>query len=187
VDCHLQAMPFAIAVLSIGHGKLTARLASQSCQQLSVVYTLTLRMSSKLPGAGQAEETIEPFRPRYPFDTPEAPLNVRASEIFANSVTLEWDKPSSDGGSKVSSYIVEKRFLGGAASAFNWSMTTRTTTETRVVIEQLVEETEYEFRVGAENLAGIGRYSSGLSLTTRNPWTAPIKIRRPAVKVLQPS
>ena len=42
-------------------------------------------------------------------DVPSAPLNVRASQLTADSVTVDWTKPRSDGGSPLTGYVIERR------------------------------------------------------------------------------
>uniref|UniRef100_A0A3B4AC97 Titin n=1 Tax=Periophthalmus magnuspinnatus TaxID=409849 RepID=A0A3B4AC97_9GOBI len=43
------------------------------------------------------------------LDTPSAPINLKVQEITNQSVTLAWEPPLLDGGSKIKNYIVEKR------------------------------------------------------------------------------
>uniref|UniRef100_A0A3P8SZG4 Titin n=1 Tax=Amphiprion percula TaxID=161767 RepID=A0A3P8SZG4_AMPPE len=43
------------------------------------------------------------------LDTPSAPVNLKVKEITNQSVTLVWEPPLLDGGSKIKNYIIEKR------------------------------------------------------------------------------
>lgn len=86
------------------------------------------------------------------LDTPSAPVNLKVKEITNQSVTLEWEPPLLDGGSKIKNYIVEKRestrktFAAVVTNchALSWQ------------IEPLQEGCSYYFRVLAENAYGVG-------------------------------
>jgi titin len=69
---------------------------------------------------------------------------------------LSWKPPKDDGGSPITNYIVECREDG----AFKWKRASKTTLEeTKFTVKGLMEETKYEFRVAAENRAGVSAYS----------------------------
>lgn len=86
------------------------------------------------------------------LDTPSAPVNLKVKEITNNSVTLEWEAPLLDGGSKIKNYVVEKRestrktyaAVVTNCHALSWK------------IESLQEGCSYYFRVLAENAHGVG-------------------------------
>jgi hypothetical protein len=44
----------------------------------------------------------------YFLDKPSPPENLKVKEVTKTSVTLSWKQPSSDGGSKITGYIIEK-------------------------------------------------------------------------------
>lgn len=69
------------------------------------------------------------------------------------SLTLAWQAPEKDGGSKIIEYIVEIR----ATSAKKWIKYGTTAGDcTNIFVEQLTKETSYEFRISARNEVGTG-------------------------------
>lgn len=77
------------------------------------------------------------------------------SDVKQTSVTLSWTPSESDGGSKIIGYIVEKKDMG------RWVKVNRSPVrETTMVVTDLVEKNEYEFRVMAENKVGVGEPSA---------------------------
>lgn len=73
-------------------------------------------------------------------------------------MTLVWTPPQDDGGSEIINYVVEYRPEG----AFKWKRTTEDTIHgTTYTIKGLEEQTQYDFRVAAENKAGVGPPSEG--------------------------
>uniref|UniRef100_A0A3P8SY05 Titin n=1 Tax=Amphiprion percula TaxID=161767 RepID=A0A3P8SY05_AMPPE len=86
------------------------------------------------------------------LDTPSAPVNLKVKEITNQSVTLVWEPPLLDGGSKIKNYIIEKRestrktyaAVVTNCHALSWK------------IEPLQEGCSYYFRVLAENAHGVG-------------------------------
>lgn len=74
------------------------------------------------------------------------------TEVGGDFVNLSWEKPESDGGSRIQGYWVEKREVGTLAwqrVGPNLSITTQ------VNISNLIEDRQYEFRVFAVNDAGM--------------------------------
>ena len=71
-------------------------------------------------------------------------------------MTVCWSRPDSDGGSEIIGYIVEKRDRAG----IRWiKCNKRRITDLRLRVTGLTEDHEYEFRVSAENAAGLGEPS----------------------------
>lgn len=82
---------------------------------------------------------------------PDAPRNLKASDVTPETCLLKWEAPVDDGGSPISRYVIERRGFGrktwqriGAAR------------ETHFEAENLLEDQSYEFRVVAENVNGEG-------------------------------
>ena len=75
--------------------------------------------------------------------------------VTKDTAALSWDAPSGNGGSPLTGYVIEKR----DASKKNWmNVTTITSDRTSHTVTRLFEDTEYYFRVAAENAVGTGEY-----------------------------
>uniref|UniRef100_A0A8B9HA48 Titin n=1 Tax=Astyanax mexicanus TaxID=7994 RepID=A0A8B9HA48_ASTMX len=106
-------------------------------------YNLTVENSS---GSKTVSVTVRVL------DTPGAPQNLKISQVTKESVTLIWEPPINDGGTKIKNYVVEKREATRKAYATVNALCHKTTW----TIDQLQEGCNYYFRVLAENEYGIG-------------------------------
>ena len=71
-------------------------------------------------------------------------------------MTLNWTPPLDDGGAPVKGYIIEKKEQFSTL----WTKVNRyDVTDTTFTVTDLKEKSEYQFRVAAENKAGVGKYS----------------------------
>ena len=70
------------------------------------------------------------------------------------SAGLKWQAPSSDGGSPITNYVVEKRDVRRKA----WQAVDTTVKELKYTVTPLNEGSLYVFRVAAENAAGMGEF-----------------------------
>lgn len=103
---------------------------------------------------------------------PEAPGTPDCTHVTGNSITLVWTRPRSDGGNEIKHYILERR----EKKSLQWVKVSakRSITELRHRVIHLTEGYEYEFRVMAENAAGVGPPSSTSRLfKCREPTTSP--------------
>uniref|UniRef100_A0A8C5C8N8 Titin n=1 Tax=Gadus morhua TaxID=8049 RepID=A0A8C5C8N8_GADMO len=87
------------------------------------------------------------------LDAPGAPLKLQVKEIKKDSVTLFWEAPLIDGGSKIKNYVIDKRESTRKAYANVSTKCSKTTFK----VENLIEGALYYFRVMAENLYGVGQ------------------------------
>ncbi|XP_028967798.1 titin [Galendromus occidentalis] len=93
---------------------------------------------------------------------PWPPLNPKFTEVDRNSVTLCWEKPMNDGGSKIYDFKVEAREI----HTRNWreKATSRSSITT---VYGLKPGTTYVFRVAARNKYGEGQAQVSEPVTTR--------------------
>uniref|UniRef100_A0A8C6NPE0 Titin n=1 Tax=Nothobranchius furzeri TaxID=105023 RepID=A0A8C6NPE0_NOTFU len=107
-------------------------------------------------GVGEPLES-EPVIARNPFTTPSAPSTPEASAITRDSIVLTWERPNINGGAEIEGYILEKRDKDGV----RWTKCNKKRlTDLRFRCTGLTEGHSYEFRVSAENAAGVGKPSS---------------------------
>ncbi|XP_030829655.1 twitchin isoform X2 [Strongylocentrotus purpuratus] len=102
-------------------------------------------------GKGPASRTLLGIEPKAIINAPSAPGVPVASDIGRDTVDLQWDKPSSDGGSKLAGYVVEKREEGSP----DWEPVSKYPVKgTSITVDGLEPGVGYEFRVIAENEMG---------------------------------
>ncbi|XP_077868412.1 twitchin-like, partial [Saccoglossus kowalevskii] len=106
--------------------------------------------------------------PPVPTDPPGA---LKVGDVTKESAQLAWDKPVSDGGSPVKGYNIEKREVGKD----NWEKCNKAPVkDENFKVEGLEEDKEYEFRVMAENEAGISEPSEASEpIIAKDPKVAP--------------
>lgn len=101
-------------------------------------------------------------------EKPDAPSKPEAIDITKEYITLKWLPPDNDGGNAIFNYAVEMRVCGSS----RWLPASQNikVPETSFTVRELVEGTNYEFRVSAENKAGVGPPSpSSGPVTAKEP------------------
>ena len=133
-------------------------------------------------GRSEPGITDEPIKARLPFDPPGPPINVKVKDITTTTCTLSWEAPEFDGGSPIKGYYVEK------LSGTRWIKVNKAPTNKLVMeFDDLFEGSEYEFRVSAENEAGIGKPSQTTGkFIAKNPYDAPSRPGAPVVDEINP-
>ncbi|TDH09373.1 hypothetical protein EPR50_G00085990 [Perca flavescens] len=123
-------------------------------------YLFRVRAVNKY-GEGETLES-EPIKAMDPFTIPSAPTDVEVTSATSEAMTICWKRPASDGGSRISGYIIEKREKQGV----RWvRFNKKPVYDLRVKASGLHEGCEYEFRVFAENAAGLSEPSLPCPLT----------------------
>lgn len=123
-------------------------------------YLFRVRAVNKY-GEGETLES-EPVKATDPFTIPSPPTDVEVTSATGEAMTINWKRPTTDGGSCISGYIIEKREKQGV----RWMrVNKRPVYDLRVKASGLHEGCEYEFRVFAENAAGLSEPSAPCPLT----------------------
>jgi len=106
-------------------------------------------------------------------DAPDAPENVQIDDLTKKSCTLAWQPPAFDGGSPIRGYYIEK--CTGYSS--RWTKVNREPIKaTMMTFDDLIEGSEYNFRVCAENEAGVSKPSEATgTFVAKDPYEAPGK------------
>uniref|UniRef100_A0A8B9LML3 Titin n=1 Tax=Astyanax mexicanus TaxID=7994 RepID=A0A8B9LML3_ASTMX len=107
----------------------------------------TLVIAENQYGQGEPYEMSEPI---IATEEPAPPKRLDVIDTTATTASLVWMKPEHDGGSRITGYIVETRKKGSD----RWVVGGQTKS-LKMVLEGLVENTEYEFRVKAQNDTGV--------------------------------
>ncbi|KAK3103159.1 hypothetical protein FSP39_016894 [Pinctada imbricata] len=146
---------------------------NQDVQGLAEDHQYKFRVSA-VNEHGQSEplEAESPITAKMPFDKPDAPGIPSVTEVGGDFVSLQWDKPRSDGGGRITGYWIDKREHG----TDNWNRVNLQPCITNMInIPNLVEDKQYEFRVFAENEAGLSKPSmASNSVKVKDPNAAVI-------------
>ena len=88
---------------------------------------------------------------RGKIGVPSSPRDLRVVKIGRNYVDLKWEPPRSDGDSRITGYLVERRETNGT----HWyKVNEYGALDCAYTVLNLPEHSEYEFRVSAVNAAG---------------------------------
>ncbi|KXJ80778.1 hypothetical protein RP20_CCG023458 [Aedes albopictus] len=112
-------------------------------------------------GMGAPLEGSDPIKARGPYDLPSPPGIPIIHEVGGDFVNLEWEKPYSDGGTRILGYWIEKREQG----TDTWQrVNTVSCSICTINCPNLVEGRFYEFRVAAQNEVGCSEFSKASQL-----------------------
>lgn len=87
----------------------------------------------------------------YP-DVPGPVKNLRVIDTTDGEVSLAWEEPETDGGSKIVAYVVERRDV----KRKTWTLATDRADTPEYSVSGLQKESFYLFRVCARNRVGSG-------------------------------
>jgi len=103
-------------------------------------------------------------------ELPGAPEKLAVGETWKSSISLTWAPPTSDGGSPLTGYHVERCL----ADSTRWIRVGRTSGDgtTSYLDKEVVEDTQYRYRVAAENKVGVGPPCEPTQpVTAKDPWS----------------
>src|SRR5579875_783710 len=125
-------------------------------------YYYTVRASNSAGTGPQSNEASA--TPSAPVTPPSPPTGLAASEASSSQIDLSWNTPSSDGGSAITGYMVERSSDSGST----WSAISQDTgsTATNYSDSGLQPGITFEYRVSAINPAGTSQPSNTASATT---------------------
>jgi titin len=98
----------------------------------------------------------------------DAPRQPEITEVKKDSISLKWLAPEKDGGSPIFNYVIESK----PPRSPKWVPVTDNiqVPDCSFTVKDLTEGFEYEFRVLAENKAGLSKPSSSTGpIITKEP------------------
>jgi Fibronectin type III domain len=120
-------------------------------------YSFRVRAENQY-GVSDPLETEQPIVAKFPFTVPDAPGTPRVVDWDSGNVTVTWDRPRSDGGSRIQGYKLEFRDV---VEDQQWRPASDyLLKDQNYVVHSLLTGHEYEFRVRAKNAAGFSKPSS---------------------------
>lgn len=137
-------------------------------------YKFRVRAVNK-QGKSEPLTTAQAIEAKNPFDEPSKPGQPEIKDYDKDFVQLQWTRPENDGGSPISGYVIEKKdkFSPG------WEKCADIAGDvTTGLVPDLIEGTQYEFRVRAVNKAGPGEASDATKPHIARCKNVPPKIDR---------
>ena len=101
---------------------------------------------------------LHKMRSKYAVPTP--PRNLSVTKVGKTYVDLRWDQPKSDGGNKITGYLVERKEMN---STYWIKVNEYGCLDCQYTVLNLTEDNEYEFRVAAINSAGKSDYCTTIN------------------------
>ncbi|XP_039604640.1 immunoglobulin-like and fibronectin type III domain-containing protein 1 isoform X1 [Polypterus senegalus] len=124
-------------------------------------------------GVSDFLETEDITAGKKAFPGPPAPPKIVSAS--SKAIALSWGAPHNTGGSRIAGYAVEKRKKG---SNLWTSVSNEPLKEKKCVITDIVEGSQYEFRVAAVNESGMGEFSVPSNyVIARDPMRPPSKVK----------
>ena len=94
-------------------------------------------------------------------EKPDPPIQVAGQDPTSKSITVTWKAPDYDGGCAIQGYILEKMLKDGDRYE---RIIPSLVHGLSYVVKELQEDMEYQFRVRAENAAGVSEPSRSTPL-----------------------
>ena len=102
-------------------------------------------------------------------DVPGPPSAPEVTETTKETCELSWKHPETDGGTPVIGFFIERSTSGSA----RWLRVNREPiAETTYLVTDLIEDTDYNFRIIAVNKIGEGEPGpKSQPVTAKDPWS----------------
>jgi hypothetical protein len=119
--------------------------------------------TERSPGPMSVE--FVPESPGGGATAPDAPTGLTATTASSTAIDLAWTAPVDDGGEEIIGYQIQRRSPAGSG---DWTTIVADTESTGTTYQDtgLTPETQYEYRVAAINIEGVGDYSAADDATT---------------------
>ena len=130
-------------------------------------------------GESKYLQTLKPITAKDPFTVPLPPSAPEVVDWSEKHMDLEWKEPLDDGGSAIFAYTIEKR----SKTTMEWMVCVRQESiRCKTTATMLTEGEEYQFRVYAENKAGLSEPSQPSRWKEARTRYKPPKIERKQFK-----
>jgi hypothetical protein len=108
---------------------------------------------------------LQAFQQESGATVPDAPTGLIATAASSTAIDLAWTAPVNDGGEEIIGYQIQRRSPAGSG---DWTTIVADTESTGTTYQDtgLTPETQYEYRVAAINIEGVGDYSAADDATT---------------------
>ncbi|XP_025062126.1 myomesin-2 isoform X2 [Alligator sinensis] len=121
-------------------------------------------------GTSENSQESEPITVQAALTCPSYPYGITLLNCDGHSMTLGWKLPRFSGGSPVLGYYIDKR----EAHHRNWHEVNSSPIKKRIyTVEDLTENSFYEFKIAATNIVGIGQPSDPSEHFKCETWTMP--------------
>ncbi|XP_037382641.1 myomesin-2 [Talpa occidentalis] len=121
-------------------------------------------------GSSENSQESEPIRVQAPLTVPSPPYGITLLSCDGQSMTLGWKVPKFSGGAAILGYYLDQR----EALQDRWhEVNPAPVSECILTVGGLAEGSQYEFRIAAANMAGIGQPSEPSEAFRCEAWTAP--------------
>lgn len=137
------------------------------CYNLLAGHEYEFRIRAKnAAGFSKPSPPSAPFKLKSKFNVPSPPGTPQVVKVGKNYVDLKWEAPVSDGGSRITGYVIEKREVGSAL----WAKCNEyNVTETEYTVMHLIERGDYEFRIDPSPAPALLLSRSARSKVERSP------------------
>ncbi|XP_001505790.3 myomesin-2 isoform X2 [Ornithorhynchus anatinus] len=121
-------------------------------------------------GTSENSQESDVIKVQAALTSPSHPYGITLLNCDGHSMTLGWKVPKFSGGAPILGYYMDKR----EAQHQNWhEVNSHLIKDTIYTVEGLTEQSLYEFKIAAANLAGIGAASDPSEHFKCEAWTMP--------------